>query len=181
MNRKTHAVLAASVMLSAALLAGCGENPEQTTPPTEQILQSEPAVTQTTEVPETETVPETSEPTFEIETPYCAFNFPEKWKDEVRIEHLEGTPYTVAFYARLSAESSKEQHIFDLVFETEKENALGTILTENGEVYVAVNPYSFENMDEMSDAELDRMMELQDYSMDILQLLTEFYGFEFVN
>lgn len=102
---------------TAALTTGETEPIKVTTEP------SEPAVTETEEPVEEETL-------YTIKTEYCDLKFPEKWQPFVNALSVEEDPYTVAF-SYLDG-----TRLFDIVFGYTAGTFLGTIKSNRGTVPV---------------------------------------------
>lgn len=122
-----------------------------------------------------------AEKTFEVETDYCTISYPEKWENKVEIEKEEKDDETcmVSFCAKATEEDA-EQKLFDISFGVDQKDAIGVIQTDDGEVFMDMYLYQFENMDALSSKRLDQLMQMQDYSFDILQMLTDQYSFQYV-
>lgn len=70
-------------------------------------------------------------PTYEIQTDYAVLKYTEQWKDAVTTEIQAETPYTVHFSANGAA-------LFDLMFNADQGDVLGTLTTEAGQYLLTV-------------------------------------------
>lgn len=114
---------------------------------------------------------EVPEEGFVIETPVVDLNYPEKWKDQVRVEQLEGDLYTVRFFAIL--EGKEEQHIFDVVFGKTDGLLLGTL--EQTEIYLVYNEIAFD--ESWSEEESNEIYAMQEDVNCIIEMLQKEEGF----
>ncbi len=69
--------------------------------------------------------------TFEIPTKYATLKYPKRWKDIAKIDMKEGEPYTVSF-------SVNDAKSFDLIFNGDKGDILGTLKTDKGQYLLTV-------------------------------------------
>lgn len=113
---------------------------------------------------------------FEIETPDCTLYYPAKWKEQVRIETVEGNAYRVEFYGQV--EGKEEQHLFDIAFGGEEGYTLGHLTTRaDNRVAVNIISYDFEPSEDWQDAEANTIYAMQEdinYIIDKLEELDEF-------
>lgn len=113
------------------------------------------------------------EPGFVIETPFVDLYYPEKWKEQVRIEQLAGEDYCVQFFAVVG--EYDEIHIFDIEFGGEAGSVLGTINVKDDEsIPVSVVAYDFEVDDQWNSDEINEVYGmLEDINYIIGMLLQE--------
>ena len=111
------------------------------------------------------------EDSFKIETEYCDLYYPLKWKEQVRVEVVEGDVYTVQFYAAL--EEKEEMHLFDIAFAGEEGIELGYLESENGEEiavdYISYEPEFGEGWSEEEQNDIYAMAEDVNYIIGMLQ------------
>ena len=94
-----------------------------------------------------ETPKEPQAPGFEIQTPYIALKYPEKWQDSVRTE-ITGTDteYFVTFYSLIAGKEDTE--LFSVFFNQESEFLWGTLKTEEGKDISVGFSFAELNLDE---------------------------------
>lgn len=107
--RKIIAFLLACV-LSAALFAGCGRSGQEAEESAEDY----------------DTVA-----TYEIQTAYAVLKYPERWEKTVETEISESDPAAVRFSANGDA-------LFDLFFNADEGDVLGTLITDDGQYLMTV-------------------------------------------
>lgn len=123
--------LAAGTLIAALLICGaaCSKKAEQ---PEE-----------TSDVEQYAPIPDSDVPTFSVETPYCTFNYPERWEDKVKVETTEENGnYTVSFSADFG--KGREARVFDLIFGESDEYVLGHLVREDGNINVYLKTYDLE-------------------------------------
>lgn len=108
---------------------------------------------------------------FIIETPIVNLHYPEKWKEQIRVEQIEGDVHTVQFIA--TVEGKEEVHIFDIAYGSEEGYTLGYLEDDNEEkVPVNIISYDFELGEEWTEEEKNEvytMLEDVNYIIEILQ------------
>ena len=113
---------------------------------------------------------------FEIETPHCTLYYPAKWKEQVRIETVEGNAFRVEFYGQV--EGKEEQHLFDIAFGGEEGYTLGHLITkDDSKIAVNIVSYDFAPGEGWQDAEANIIYAMQEdinYIIDKLEELEEF-------
>ena len=98
--------------------------------------------------------------TFTVETPYCALACPEQWKEQLRIEKIEGDVYTVEFYGTVAEKG--EQHLFDLFFGGSTGDLIGTIDVDGVVHNIYVEAYDLTTDEQWSEAESTALYAMQD-------------------
>ena len=160
-NRTISNIIAVLVIFTALLLIGCGDDKKESKDKIEKdAVESQ----------------ESLETGFEIETPYCMLYYPEKWKEQVRIEKVGGDVFKVEFYGQV--EGKEEQHLFDLLLGGTEGYTLGYLATKD-ENKVAINiiSYSLELGEDWQNAEVNTIYAMQEdvnYTIDKLEELDEF-------
>lgn len=95
-----------------------------------------------------------------IETPYGQLKYPEKWKEQIRIEKTEGQPYTVKFYGCVA--EGKEQLLFSICFGDGDGIVMGTVQdSEGNSVTVRMIPTEI-SAEDWTDAELNELYAMQE-------------------
>ena len=114
--------------------------------------------------------------TFEVETPYCALACPEQWKEQLRIEKIEGDVYTVEFYGTVAGKG--EQHLFDLSFDGGAGDLIGTINVDGVVHNIYVEAYDLAIDEQWSEAERTALYAMQDTINVIISHLLTLQQFE---
>lgn len=113
---------------------------------------------------------------FLIETPFVNLYYPEKWKEQIRVEQLEGNVYYVQFFATVG--DNEEVHIFDIAFGGEEGSTLGMINDENNEsIPVNIISYDFEFGEEWTTDEINEMYTMLEDINYIMGMLSKQEGF----
>lgn len=131
--KKTIIILSAFLLLS---LCGCADKTAQKTKSTDS---------------EKISFMDNGDSVFEIKTDYVSLYYPEKWKDSVDIKNTDGI---VSFYALPS-----NTKLFDVLFDKNEGDQIGTILVDGKSVKVCVKTFSIdkdlENYDDLSSMQED--------------------------
>lgn len=78
-----------------------------------------------------------SEECYVIETEFVRLYFPKKWEENLETEIIEKEAYVVEFYGKVDGKN--RQKIFDIVFNGDAENMLGTVEVNGESIYVGFN------------------------------------------
>ncbi|MCQ2530239.1 MAG: hypothetical protein MJ086_03190 [Lachnospiraceae bacterium] len=117
-----------------------------------------------------------AERNFSIETKYANLEYPDKWKDVVKTEIVEGNPYTVKYYRTTE---KGDILLFELTFGGGDGYKLGSMNVDGQEVDVFVKDYEIDQQ-AMSEAEyLDCCAMEEDVNV-IISKLIENNGFVLV-
>ncbi len=114
---------------------------------------------------------------FDIETPYVTLSYPLKWKEEVKIQHIDSGVYTVEFY--LPIEGKDDLHLFDIAFGGEDGDSIGLLNSNDSKIDVRV--ISYEIGADWSDKELDTIGEMLEDVNHIIRNLENNENFEGFN
>lgn len=98
-----------------------------------------------------------------LETPFISLQYPEKWKDVIRVNHIQGDEYTVEFFGKIG--DYEEIHLFDISFGEETGNSIGSIKCKDGSIKnINVITYDIDFSDEWVE---DRKNEIYSMAEDI--------------
>lgn len=101
-----------------------------------------------------------------IECPEVNLYYPEKWKNQMRVEQVEGDIHTVQFFGTVKGKN--EVHIFDIVFGETEGILLGTL--NEKEIYlVYADPVLDESWTEDEKNEIYAMQEDANYIIGMLE------------
>lgn len=107
-----------------------------------------------------------------LETPFITLQYPEKWKDVIRVNHIEGDEYTVEFFGKIG--DSEEIHLFDISFGEETANSIGSIKCKDGSVKsINVVTYDFDFSDEWVEERKNEIYSMAEDINIILQNIME--------
>ena len=127
----------------------------------------EEVIQESTDVQPTETVPISYED-FVIETPYGKLYFPGEWKDYMKVLLDENEQKTVMVYGITT--NQQEYRLYDICYTEDMNDILGVMTTEYGEkIGVKTTLYSVNELQEISQDEVDRFLLIQDTINDVLQ------------
>lgn len=104
-----------------------------------------------------------------IETPYCTLQYPEKWRDYLSVSQSEDVPLVISYCAQLEG---KDQQLFDIGFDSEIGDHIGSIQIENGEsvdVYIVIHPVDLD--ESWNGEEKDIIISMQEDLNHIIQAL----------
>lgn len=140
MRKKWNIAICAAVLVAGTMiLGGCNEKDNVTDSTNSAVVEEQntgEAVDQrVTEAQNTED--------FSIDTSYVTLHYPKQWEDHVRVEIEEDEENIVQFYVAL--DDKEEQHMFDILFDSEEGSKIGDIEGTDGEtVSVSVMSYAVE-------------------------------------
>lgn len=102
-----------------------------------------------------------------IETPYGKLRYPQKWENNIRVEHKPGKPYLVQFYGR--AGDIAEQLVFSIAFGGREGIEVTTIADAEGK---AVNVYViFAELTGAEGADKNRLYAMQEDAIWLVESL----------
>lgn len=104
-----------------------------------------------------------------VDTPYGQLCYPGEMKDVIRCVAGGDTPYTVAFYG--TVEGQAEQHLYDVCFGTQVDNAYGTVTVGGKTVKVGINHYLFEPDENWSQEQANALYAMQETANQVLGML----------
>ena len=104
-----------------------------------------------------------------VSTPYCALQFPIRWKDNLITEHLENEQtgvYTVHFYGKVA--NHEKCLLFSILFGGDEGEQLGVIMYDTG-AYITVNVMFAElDLEGWSDADAQTISMMQEALNDLI-------------
>ena len=139
-------------ILSACIFAGCKNQEKNASPDEAETI--------------VETSTEEEDKTFDTSTKFATLKYSERWKDIAQIDIDDGEPYTVSF----SVNGAKA---FDLIFNGEEGDILGTLFTDDGQYLVRV----LAPMPDESSSDYENIRNMQEDINTIINNFAEDYDF----